>query len=214
MKVKITDQNKIIREAYKASYDIETIYSIIDATSLCHLGFVDNKLPVVVPILHWRVGSNIYIHAASNGRLARCCQDMNVVLSIALLDGYTLARSAFNHSMNYRSVVIHGIAKQIEDPEKKQSLLKDFMEGLFPGRWEELRPVKSNELKATAIFEIPLNSASAKMRSGGPGDEKDDPEWRVWTGELPVTTQFMEPVPEIGSSYELPIPEYLKHKLP
>lgn len=207
--VPVTDTNKIRRSPRRAVYDRETVYAILDEVPICHMGIVDQHRPVVMPMLHWRKDDTLYIHGASNGRLMCGGEGAPVCVTVTAFDGFVLARSAFNHSANYRSVVIHGRAEPITGQEVKTALLKHFMELHFPGRWQQLRPMTEKELHATSILKLPLDQVSAKVRAEGAGDEKDDPDWCVWTGVLPVVSSQLAPIPDPAARY-LPLPGYLK----
>jgi nitroimidazol reductase NimA-like FMN-containing flavoprotein (pyridoxamine 5'-phosphate oxidase superfamily) len=204
-----SERHRITRLKERAAYDRASVNAVLDAALVAHVGFVHAGLPVVIPMAVWRDGDYLYIHSANKGRLASVCAGANLCVSVVHVDGLVLARSAFNHSMNYRSLVVHGVAEAVTDDAAKLQTLKAFMERLFPGRWDQLRPVKANELQATVVLRVSLECASVKARTGTPGDAAEDPEWPVWCGVWPVTTQFGAAQADPAMSVALPTPEYL-----
>ncbi len=207
--IAVTEENRIRRVSERGTHDRETIYSIIDANYIAHVGFVVDGNPVVIPMAHWRMDDDLYLHSANKGRFAEACKGAKVCVSIASLDGLVLARSAFHHSMNYRSVVIHGVASEVNAEPEKMACLKGFMDWLFPGRWEELRPVRQNELRSTVVLRVPLESVSAKAREGDPADEPDDLGWPAWAGVIPFATVRGAPLPDPTMAADTPVPPYL-----
>lgn len=169
----------------RASYDRDTLHAVLDAGMLCHVGYVFDGYPVVTPTLYWREGDAIYWHGSSASRALRASQDLEVCLTVTHLDGLVLARSAFNHSANYRSAMIFGTARLVTDDDEKLARLRAMMDGLFPGRWDALRPVNDQELKATRILWMPLDEASVKIRSGAPVDDEEDMAADIWAGVAP-----------------------------
>jgi nitroimidazol reductase NimA-like FMN-containing flavoprotein (pyridoxamine 5'-phosphate oxidase superfamily) len=177
---------RIIREPQRGRYDRETIDAIIDEALLCHLGFEVDGQPYVIPTLHARVGDMVYVHGSAASRMLReLAGGVRVCLTVTLFDGLVLARSVFNHSVNYRSVVLLGTARLVPDDEKAEAL-RALTEQLAPGRWEEARQPTSKELKATWILALPIEEASAKVRSGPPEDDPEDEHLPVWAGVVPV----------------------------
>lgn len=187
---------RIGRSAKRAAYDRETVDAIVDAALVAHVGTVRDGRPVVIPMLAVRDGDWLLLHGSPASGTVRRGRDQDVCVTMTLLDGLVLARSAFHHSLNYRSVVILGTAELISDPAERARALDVFMERLVPGRGEQLRPTTEAELKQTAVLRIPLARSSAKTRSGPPGDEEEDYDWPVWAGVLPVTTTIGEPEPD------------------
>lgn len=177
-----TTKSRVRRIPQRGIYDRDVVNNIVDSMPICHVGFIMDGDPVVIPMAHWRDGEFIYLHGVAKGRIAACCTNSPISISIARFDGFVLARSAYNHSMNYQSVVIHGTAEVVEGTEERVNQLRNFVEQHFPGRWDKLRPMKAEELHETVILRVPIQVASAKIRTGPPGDENDDPEWKVWTG--------------------------------
>jgi uncharacterized protein len=177
---------RVVREPQRGVYDRATIEAIIDEALVCHLGFEVDGQPYVIPTLHARVGDRVYVHGSAASRMLRhAVSELRVCLTVTLLDGLVLARSVFNHSINYRSVVVLGVATNVEGDEKLEAL-RAFTEHVAPGRWDEARQPTEQELKATWILSLPLDEASAKVRSGPPEDEPEDLELPVWSGVVPV----------------------------
>jgi len=177
---------RIIREPQRGRYDRETIDAILDEALLCHLGFEVDGQPYVIPTLHARVGDTVYVHGSAASRmLKQLAGGVRVCLTVTLFDGLVLARSVFNHSVNYRSVVLLGTAQLVADDGKAEAL-RALTEQLAPGRWEEARQPTAKELKATWILALPIEEASAKVRSGPPEDDPEDEHLPVWAGVVPV----------------------------
>ncbi len=193
----------------RGAYDRDTIYSVLDAGFVCNVAYVIDDSPYVTPTIHWREGDQIYWHGSSASRMLRRSTNAEVCLSVAHNDGLVLARSGFHHSLNYRSVMAFGVARLVEGDDMKTARLKTFVERLYPGRWDTLRPVTTKELKATTILTMPLTEASAKIRSGPPVDDEEDYALSVWAGVLPLTTVPGTPVPCERLDPAIPIPEYL-----
>jgi len=191
------NRTKVKRVPVRGQYDIESIYSILDAHFLCHIGFVHEEYPVVIPTLYGRDKDRLYIHGATTSRLLKSLQEgIEISLSVTLVDGLVLARSAFHHSMNYRSVVLFGTAQLVTDTEEKLRALKAVSDQIIAGRWEEVRQPNTKELKATTVLSIPINEASAKVRTGAPVDDKEDYGLNIWAGEVPVRMTAYKPVPD------------------
>jgi len=191
-----TARTRLRRLHDRGHFDRETIYKILDAMSLCHVGYLVDGKPAVTPTFQWREGDHVYWHGSSASRALRSSEETDVCLTVTLMDGFVLARSAFYHSANFRSVMIYGRATKIIDPEVKIQRLKNFVEALFPDRWDQLRPATTQEIKATTVLSMPIDEASAKIRTGPPGDDEDeDSAWPVWAGVIPSVLQFGEPVP-------------------
>ncbi|MDI3422862.1 pyridoxamine 5'-phosphate oxidase family protein [Streptomyces luteolus] len=204
-----TDRTVPTRARERAAYDRETVHSILDAGYLCHLGFVRDGAPVVLPTLYGRVGERLYVHGSSGSRPLREAgrQDpgLAVCLTVTHVDGLVLARSAFN----YRSVVVHGIAHQVTDPEEKRSALDALVDHVVPGRAADSRPANAKELAATAVLSLDLNEVSAKARTGGPNDDPEDQDLPYWSGVLPVARAYGAPVPAQDLTPGMTVPEYL-----
>ena len=194
-----TNRTRLRRRSERGRYEREAIDAILDATPLCHVGYLIEGRPAVTPTLQWRIGDRVYWHGSSASRALRASQDMQVCLTVSLLDGLVLARSAFHHSANYRSAMIFGTATRIDDRERKRELMQAFVERLYPGRWAELRPVTEQELRATAVLELPIDEASAKVGTGDPIDDEEDYAWPVWAGVVPVRQVVGPPVADARS---------------
>jgi len=181
---------------------------VLDAGLVAHLGFVHDRQPFVLPTLHARVDDHVYVHGSAASRMLReLGSGIAACLTVTLLDGIVLARSVFEHSMNYRSVVVLGTAVPVADQEEKLVALEAFTEKLLPGRWDEARTPTRKELKATSVLRLPLDEASAKVRTGGPDDgDSPDAELAVWAGHLPLVVQALDPVPDPGLPPGIPVP--------
>jgi nitroimidazol reductase NimA-like FMN-containing flavoprotein (pyridoxamine 5'-phosphate oxidase superfamily) len=181
----------------RADYEHETIETILDEAMIAHVGFLSDGQPYVIPTLHARVGEQIYFHGSSASRTVRAlAAGAQMCLTVALLDGLVLARSAVHHSVNYRSVVVLGRARAIEEPIEKLAAIQAFTERLIPGRWEEVRGPTAKELKAIQVLALPLDEASAKLRIGGPVDDEEDYALDTWAGVIPLRTVAGEPIPD------------------
>jgi nitroimidazol reductase NimA-like FMN-containing flavoprotein (pyridoxamine 5'-phosphate oxidase superfamily) len=187
-----------VRERQRGAHDRATIDAILDAGLVCHLGFVHRGAPVVIPTLHARVADELLIHGSSASRALHSARGaLPVCATVTLLDGLVLARSVFEHSVNYRSVMVFGHARAIESPREKLEALRALTEQLLPGRWADARPPDRRELKATAILALPISEVSAKLRSGPPGDgDGPDAALATWAGEIPLGVVAAKPVPD------------------
>jgi len=189
-----SDRVRVKRMGERGAYDRATIDAILDATPIAHVGFVHKGQPFVVPTLHWREGDRVYWHGSAASRMLETANGADVGLTVTLLDGFVLARSAFHHSANYRSVMLIGRATLVADPAEKEARLQTFVDGLFPGRWQGLRPINAQELKATQVLWLPIDEASAKVRTGGPKDDEKDYALPIWAGVLPIAQQVGAPL--------------------
>jgi nitroimidazol reductase NimA-like FMN-containing flavoprotein (pyridoxamine 5'-phosphate oxidase superfamily) len=206
-----TKRTHLKRIPKRGVYDKETIHAILDAAYLCHIGFVHEGYPVVIPTLYGREKDLLFIHGAASSRLLRNLQSgIEVSVAVTLVDGIVLARSAFHHSMNYRSVVLFGKAGIVDDEKDKIMALKAISDQVIPHRWEEVRPPHGKELKATTVLWIPINEASAKVRTGPPVDEKEDYGLNIWAGELPVKRVFDAPVRDPLLKEGIPLSESIR----
>jgi len=192
-----TDRTQVKRLAKRGVYDKAQVHAILDEGYLCHVGFAVDGQPYVIPTGYVRVDDRIYIHGSAASRMLRTLdQGVDVCVTVTLVDGFVLARSAFHHSMNYRSVVVLGNARLVTGEEEKRQALRSFTNHIVPGRWEEVRQPMEQELKATTVLTLPLDEVSAKIRTGSPIDDEEDYSLPVWAGVVPVRTQFGEPVPD------------------
>ena len=191
-----TDRVRLRRRHDRGGYDATTIHPILDAMPLCSVGYVFDGQPYVTPTLQWREGNRLYWHGSSASRMLRAVEEAEVCVTVAILDGFVLARSGFHHSINYRSVMMLGTARRVADPDQKEARLKTFVEGSFPGRWDMLRPATGQEMKATTVMTMPIDEASSKIRMGPPGDEEEDYSLPIWAGVIPVRMAVSHPVPD------------------
>ena len=202
-----TDRNKVRRLPKRAHYDMETIYRIVDEALVCDVGFAEGEQPFVIPTLHARVGDTLYFHGAPASRLIRhMAAGHPVCVAFTLLDGLVFARSAFHHSVNYRSAVLFGAGRLVESDEERLAALEALTEHLAPGRWAEVRPPNGAEMNATAVIALAIESASAKVRTGPPSDEDADYALPIWAGVLPLGLQAQPPVndPKLRTNIDAP----------
>jgi len=192
-----TDRTKVRRLSKRAVYDKTLVHEILDEGFLCHLGFTVDGLPYVIPTLYARSGDQLYLHGSGASRtLKTLSQGVDVCATITLVDGYVLARSAFHHSMNYRSVVVMGRAHVVTEPEERMEALRTLTNHLVPERWEEVREPNDLELKQTMVLALPLDEVSAKVRVGPPVDDEEDYATPVWAGVVPTATQLGKAIPD------------------
>lgn len=205
----IHDIYQVRRVAGRATYTKEVIFAIIDACYMCHISFIQNSETTTIPMACWREDDYIYFHAANKGRLHRQLPGRRVCISLALFDGLVLGHSPFNHSYNFRSVVIHGEVESIECEESKRRSMKAFMDHVLPGRWEQLRPVLPKELQAICLMRVKLDQAAGKIRDEYPDEETDTPEWPAWIGVIPAHVSFDMPVPDTSRNQVTTVPSDL-----
>ncbi|HUA18074.1 MAG TPA: pyridoxamine 5'-phosphate oxidase family protein [Bryobacteraceae bacterium] len=192
-----TPRTQVKRRPTRGVYDRAQVHSILDQGFVCHLGFVVEGQPYVIPTAYARSGEVIYIHGSPASRIMRVAgQQLDICLTVTLVDGFVLARSVFHHSMNYRSVVVLGKASFVEDPAGKLEALRCVTNHLAPGRWDEARRPTESELKATSVLALPLEEVSAKVRTGPPIDDEEDFAVPVWAGVVPIRTELGEPIPD------------------
>ncbi|WP_327292596.1 pyridoxamine 5'-phosphate oxidase family protein [Streptomyces sp. NBC_01198] len=206
-----TDRSTPTRSKERAAYDRETVHAILDQGYVCHLGFVRDGAPVVLPTLYARSGERLYVHGSTGSRPLRGAADggLAVCLTVTHVDGLVLAKSAFHHSLNYRSVVVHGTAHQVVDPVERAAALDAIVEQAVPGRSADARRPNAKELASTAVLSLDLHEVSAKLRTGGPIDEPEDLALPYWSGVVPVVTSFGTPEPAELPGQDGPLPEYL-----
>ncbi|MCX2970133.1 MULTISPECIES: pyridoxamine 5'-phosphate oxidase family protein [Streptomyces] len=200
------------RSPERASYDRELVHAILDEGYLCHLGFVREGRPVVLPTLYARVGERLYLHGSTGSRPLNAAREdpgLPVCVTVTHVDALVLARSAFHHSVNYRSVMVHGTATPVTDPEEKARVLDALVDHVIPGRSADSRRANRKELAATAVLALELSEVSAKLRTGDPGDEPEDLSLPHWSGLLPVATVHGAPVPAGDLEPGIPAPDYL-----
>jgi len=204
-----TERTRVVREPHRGAYDRETIYKILDEGFVCHVGFTADAQPFVIPTLYARVGDAIYFHGSAASRMLRgAASGIAVCVTVTLTDGLVLARSVFNHSMNYRSVVALGKATLVDEPGEKLEALRAFTEQILPGRWEDARQPNEKELKATSILKLPLTEISAKIRSGPVQDDEEDYALPVWAGIVPLYLQAEAPIRDERCDPAIPTPAY------
>ena len=192
-----TDRTQVKRLAKRAVYDKAEINSILDEGRVCHLGFVIDGQPYVIPTGYAREGDVLYVHGSAASRMLRTLErGADVCITVTLVDGYVLARAAFHHSINYRSVVVLGKARLVTSPSEKMEALRCFTNHMVPGRWEEVRRPNDRELKATSVLAVELNEVSAKVRTGSPLDDEVDYSFPVWAGVVPVRLCIGQPEPD------------------
>lgn len=182
-----SDRSRLKRAHERGAYDQESVFAVFDAAPFCHVGYNIDGQPYVTPTFHWRDGDRIFWHGSSASRMLRQVKTgIPVCVTAAIFDGYVIARSAFHHSANYRSVMAFGTARAIEDTGEKEAALKRMMDNLWPGRWDTLRPITGQELKATTVVAMSIEEAAAKTRSGPPKDDEEDYALDIWAGVQPV----------------------------
>ncbi len=207
----LTKRTELRRVPDRGSRDWQTIYQILDAGFLAHVGFIVDGQPFVIPTLYGRDGDRLYLHGSAASRMLRELETgIQVCVTVTLVDGLVLARSAFDHSMNYRSVVAFGNARKIADSEQKIRCLRVISEHLIAGRWKEVREPSDKELKATTVLEFSIEEASSKVRSGPPVDSESDYDLPVWAGVLPLQTKPAPPIPDDRLVKGVTVPDYVR----
>jgi nitroimidazol reductase NimA-like FMN-containing flavoprotein (pyridoxamine 5'-phosphate oxidase superfamily) len=207
-----SDRVRVRRKPDRGHYDRGTIYAILDAAIVGHVGWVSDGQPYVTPTAIWRTGDRLFWHGSTASRMIRATQDgATVCVTATILDGLVLARSGTNHSLNYRSVMVLGQAHAIEGEAETSAALEAFVEHLYPGRWDALRPATRKELRATTVLWMDLTEASAKIRSDGAHDEPGDETWPIWAGTVPVALVASTPVPDPSVPVGVDPPGHLPH---
>lgn len=203
-------RNTINRLPQRGHYDAETIYSILDEALICHVAFTQESEPFVIPSLYARLDDCILLHGAKASRLMKYIQEGGQVsIAVSLIDGLVVARSVFHHSVNYRSVVLFGKGTLVKAEAEKMHALEVITEHILPGRWAEARKPTPKELNATTVVSIPIESASAKVRTGQPGDDEDDYKLPIWAGVLPLSLQASAPINDPLLMGGIPVPPYV-----
>jgi uncharacterized protein len=206
-----TERTQVKRLPDRGKYDAETVHAILDAGFVCHVGFVLGEQPFVIPTNYGRVGDTIYLHGSSASRMLKTLTGgIPVCVTVTLVDGLVLARSAFHHSVNYRSVVILGKAAVVEKREEKMNALEAFTEHVMRGRWKDIRPPNDQELKATTVLSLELAEVSAKVRTGPPKDDAEDYALPIWAGVLPLPVVPGAPIPDPKLNAGLELPENVR----
>ena len=206
-----TQRTRVVREPERGVYDREAAYRILDEGFICHVGFSLDGQPFVIPTSYGRKDANLYIHGSAASRMLRQMKEgVAVCVTVTLLDGLVLARSIFNHSMNYRSVVILGKATLVDDPEEKLTALRALSEHIVPGRWDDARQPNERELKATSVLRVAIEEFSSKVRTGPPIDDAEDLAFPTWAGVLPLEMKAREAIGDENSLAGKAVPEYVK----
>jgi len=207
-----SQRTRVVREPQRAVYDREAVYRILDEGFICHVGFLLDGQPFVIPTSYGRWDANLYIHGSAASRMLRNMKDgVPVCVTVTLLDGLVLARSVFNHSMNYRSVVILGKATLVEDRDEKLAALRVLSEHILPGRWDDARQPNEQELKATSVLRLPIEEFSAKVRTGPPIEDEEDYAFPTWAGVIPLELRVGGPINDPRLEAGRAVPEYVRN---
>ncbi|MBY6068757.1 pyridoxamine 5'-phosphate oxidase family protein [Leisingera aquaemixtae] len=202
-------RSRLRRAHERGLYDRESVYQVLDAMPLAHIGYQIDGATSVLPTLQWREGDHVYWHGSAASRAIRAMAGAEVCLSVTCMDGYVLARSAFHHSVNFRSAMLFGVAEQVADEDAKAASLKAMVDRIFPGRWETLRPMNAQELKATAVLRMPIEEGAAKIRSGPPKDDEEDYALPIWAGVVPMGLELKPPQPDPANLEGVAMPDHL-----
>jgi nitroimidazol reductase NimA-like FMN-containing flavoprotein (pyridoxamine 5'-phosphate oxidase superfamily) len=204
-----TDRTKLKRLPKRGHFDREIVYAILDEGFICHVGFVVDGQPFVVPTGYARVDDKLYIHGSQASRMLRSLAGgLDACVTVTIVDGLVLARSAFHHSMNYRSVLVFGRATRVDEPKEKYAALVALSEHILRGRWADVREPNEQEMKLTTVLCLPLEEASAKIRTGPPLDDEEDYALPIWAGVVPLKLVAGEPINDPRLSSEIPVPDY------
>src|SRR5580704_5969363 len=207
-----SERTQVKRLPKRGKYDEETVFQILDAGFVCHAGFSVDGQPYVIPTNYGRSDKTLYLHGSAASRMLRTLSEgVPVCVTVTHVDGLVLARSAFHHSVNYRSVVILGTARLITNPAEKMEALRIFTDHVMKGRWDDVRQPTEQELRATTVLALPLEEVSAKVRTGGPIDDENDYNLPTWAGVLPLETSVKSPMPDARLPKNTPVPAYLKN---
>ena len=209
---KVPDKTRVKRVPQRGIYNKEDIYKILDKEFVCHIGFIHNDIPVVIPTLYGRKDNDLYIHGSMASRMMKTLNEgVEISVAVTRVNGLILARSGFHHSANYESVVIFGKATLIEGKAENIAALKAVSDHIITGRWEEARGPSDKELKATMVLKLPIEEASAKVRTGGPKDDKADYDLDIWAGVIPFTRTIETPIPDEVLRDGIPVPDSVKN---
>jgi uncharacterized protein len=205
-----TERTTVKRLPKRGAYDRDTINAILDEAFICHVGFVIDGQPYVIPTAYGRVGDDLYIHGSAASRMLReMSKEVDVCVTVTLVDGLVLARSAFHHSINYRSVVVLGKATLVTETDEKDSALEAITDHIVHGRWPDIRWPNELELKATSVLKLPIDEASAKIRTGPPIDDEEDYAMDVWAGVLPLSTVYGAPIADDRLAGDIAVPDHV-----
>ncbi|MEU4544084.1 pyridoxamine 5'-phosphate oxidase family protein [Nonomuraea dietziae] len=207
-----TPRTTLGREKHRGSTDRNDLYEVLDSGLICHLGVVVNGHPMVVPTGYGRIGDTLYLHGSTGARSLRAGQGQQVCVTVTHLDGIVLARSVFNHSVNYRSAIVYGEARLVTDEQERMDGLRALTEQLAPGQWDYARRPTRKELAATAVLALSLEEASVKLRAGAPEDEEEDYALPVWAGVLPVVSSWGAPVPDPALAGDTATPAHIRDR--
>jgi uncharacterized protein len=207
-----TERTRVFRKPGRGSYDRDLVHAILDEALVCHVGFVQDGQPFVIPTIHARVGETLFLHGAKGNRMLGLLGDGTACcLTATLVDELVLARAALHHSLNYRSVMVLGTAREVTDPEEKGRALQAVVEHIAPGRPDEIRGPDATDLQSTRVLSLPIEEASAKVRTGPPVDEEADMDLPYWAGQLPLTHGTGDPITAPDLTQDLPVPEHVTH---
>jgi nitroimidazol reductase NimA-like FMN-containing flavoprotein (pyridoxamine 5'-phosphate oxidase superfamily) len=205
-----SDRTTIRRLPERAVYDRDAINAILDEALICQIGFIADGAPVVIPTIHARIDDVLYLHGSPASRMLRAMRHgLEVSINATIVDGLVVARAAFHNSLNYRSVVLFGTARVVDDPDEKRAAMKAVTEHVIPGRWADSRPMTDKEAKGTLIAAIAIDEVSAKVRTGGPKDDDEDYGYPTWAGTVPLRLRAGEPIPDPLLTVGVPVPDYL-----
>ncbi|HJP65732.1 MAG TPA: pyridoxamine 5'-phosphate oxidase family protein [Actinomycetota bacterium] len=213
MRARPTDRTQVRRHPERGHYDREVIHAILDEAFFCHLGYVLDGMPKIIPTIHARAEDTLYLHGSTASRSLKAIADHPVCVVVTLLDGLVLARSAFNHSMNYRSAVVYGTGRLVTDPDEKWRAQRALVEHVMPGRADDARMPNDRELKQTSIVAVAIDEASAKIRTGPPKDAEADYDLDVWAGVLPLALRAGNPQADPVLPAGIPVPPYLRRRI-
>jgi len=201
-----TDRSRVRRLPERGRYDTETIHQVLDEALICHLSFTTDSGPVVIPTIHARVGDTLYLHGSHASRMMRSIVGEDVCVAATIVDGIVAARALFHHSLNYRSVVVFGTTRVVEDDDERMAAFRAITEHVLPGRWEEGRQPDVKEDKGTKLLALEISEASAKVRTGPPGDDDEDLGSGIWAGVIPIASVAGEPIPAPDLEPGVPVP--------
>jgi len=207
--IPVTERTRLRRAPKRGDFSRETVYAILDAMPLCHIGYVIDGSPFAMPSIQWREGDHVYWHSSSAGRGGRSMVEQEVCLTVSMIDSFALGRSAMHHSVDYRSAMIFGRPTIVDDPAEKEARLKGLIENLYPGRWDMLRPMTQKEAKVTMVYALPIEEASAKVRNSGVVDDEEDYALPIWAGIIPLQMHMKEPIADPRNIEGVEMPDHV-----